>query len=714
MSSRISRRLDDLLLSRNSRTNATSRRRGLVMAEMLAAVLGCVVGYLLLVERARYFEVSLASHIIDLLHVDRISGVLGDSFVVFGPGMEPVIATVTGSCTILSSVLALAALALVALRQRPQALLGFVVAAVFVLAANQVRLVLSLLAGRYLAVDALIFFHDWIGAVINFAYTLFGLLIMIGLTMYDAQRAEQDRSGRHTADRPAAWAKPGLGHRAPLSPDTTASDATTPGTTTPDAKPSQIQVTSFMYRRVLPKALARRLAKRREQRRVDYRVGHENAARRAAIVRELAGKGLSVHTATLLAVASYETDPQVLDALAEAVAERQWEPLGSAEVTALRLWARAWLMRAPAGDTGSAGDAGSPVGAAGSPVGAAGSVGTAASPMGAVTPTGRLIAVTGAGGPAGVAVIRALQAAGEQVLALDANPDGAGLRLAARSAVLPRADRPGYAEALRAILAEHRPDALVCTVAEEYGALRAAGTATPVWLPEHPEICLDKITFATTLHAAGVPHPATAWTLETAYRIPGPWVVKPAHGRGSRDVVLVDDPADLAHAFATVPEPIAQTRLGGREFTADALVDRDGTMVACVPRWREETRGGISVQGTTFASLAVTEVVAATLRAVRHTGPANVQGFVDEHGEVTVVEVNPRFSGGLPLTLAAGANVVNAYVKGILNPGEALPAMGFRAGLRMTRHFDEIFYEVPDISEIPAGVTAAPELELAR
>jgi carbamoyl-phosphate synthase large subunit len=187
-------------------------------------------------------------------------------------------------------------------------------------------------------------------------------------------------------------------------------------------------------------------------------------------------------------------------------------------------------------------------------------------------------------------------------------------------------------------------------------------------------------------------------------------VVKPARGRGSRDVVLVDDPGDLAHAFASVPGAIVQTRLSGREFTADALVDRDGTLVACVPRWREETRGGISVQGTTFASLAVTEVVAATLRAVRHTGPANVQGFVSEHGEVTIVEVNPRFSGGLPLTLAAGADVVNTYLQGILNPSGRLPSLGFQDGLRMVRHFSEIFYAA---AETPAPVETR-ELELAR
>jgi carbamoyl-phosphate synthase large subunit len=308
-----------------------------------------------------------------------------------------------------------------------------------------------------------------------------------------------------------------------------------------------------------------------------------------------------------------------------------------------------------------------------------------------------------------VAVIRALQAAGDHVLALDANPDAVGLRLAGRSALLPRADAPGYAEALLAAIDEHRPVALICTVAEEYAALapltaRLAELGAQTWLPDPAaaDVCLDKAAFAATLHAAGIPHPPTASSARDAAAIPGPWVVKPARGRGSRDVVFVSDPRELEHAFATVPDAIAQPRLAGLEFTADALVGRDGTLLTCVPRWRDETRGGISVRGTTFDSAAVTAVVAATLRAVGHTGPANVQGFVadpaavaadpDAQVPVTVVEVNPRFSGGLPLTLAAGADVVGTYLTGILDPGADLPRLTFQPDVRMARHFAEVYY----------------------
>jgi carbamoyl-phosphate synthase large subunit len=612
----------------------------------------------------------MASAMLRALGVDRISNALGDSFLILGPNFEPVTAEMTATSSALTSILALSALAVVALRQRPQALLGLAVAAVFVLFANQLRLILSLLAGRYLTVDAPVFFHDGIGALLNIAYTLIGLLIMIGLTLHDTQPTEQDRTERHTADRPDGWSSPGTGHR--VGP---AADPNSP----------RVQIAALLHRRVLPAAVSRWLAARREHQRVDYHLGHQSPGRRAAIVRELAEKGLGVHTATLLAVATHDTDPVVLDALAGAVAARQWEPVTHRDVIALRLWARAWLMRAPV--------------------------------QGGLPGAGRLIAVTGAGSPAGVAVIRSLQAAGDHVLALDANPGAVGLRLAGRAAILPRADQPGYAEALLAAVDEHRPAALVCTVAEEYAALAPlteplADLGTKTWLPDPvaADTCLDKATFAAALSAAGVPHPTTVRSASEAQLIAGPWVVKPARGRGSRDVVFVDDPRDLAHAFATVPDAIAQTRLTGLEFTADALVGRDGTLLTCVPRWRDETHGGISVRGTTFDSTAVTTVVAAALRAVGHTGPANVQGFVadpaalaadpDAWVDVTVVEVNPRFSGGLPLTLAAGADVVGTYVAGILDPAAELPRLTYRPDVRMSRHFAEVYY-AGDGSTVP-------------
>jgi carbamoylphosphate synthase large subunit len=323
--------------------------------------------------------------------------------------------------------------------------------------------------------------------------------------------------------------------------------------------------------------------------------------------------------------------------------------------------------------------------------------GTRAATAGAGGPAPAVL-VTGAGGPAGVAVVRRLVALGHRVVAADADPAAAGGALASVAVTVPRGDHPRFVEALAGIATAWGVDALIGTVAEELpqltaGADRLAAAGVATWLPalDAVDLCCDKAAFAGRMAAAGVPHPVTVTRPAELAGVPGPWVVKPRAGRGSRGVRLLDDPADVTAALGGDADLIAQTRLTGREFTADALVDRDGSLRAVVPRWREETRAGISVKGRTFGSAAVADVVAAALAAVGLTGPANVQGFVADDGAATVVEINPRFSGGLPLTLAAGADVVSAYLAGVREPETALPHLDFRAGVSMSRYFAETY-----------------------
>jgi carbamoyl-phosphate synthase large subunit len=56
-----------------------------------------------------------------------------------------------------------------------------------------------------------------------------------------------------------------------------------------------------------------------------------------------------------------------------------------------------------------------------------------------------------------------------------------------------------------------------------------------------------------------------------------------------------------------------------------------------------------------------------------------------------VHEVNPRFSGGLPLTLAAGADVVEEYLRGVMGLPLRPERLVARPGVKMMRYFCEVF-----------------------
>ena len=429
--------------------------------------------------------------------------------------------------------------------------------------------------------------------------------------------------------------------------------------------------------------------------------------------------GLASTAPALLRAVRSESDPAVLSAVVRTVASRQWEPASTGAVVELRLWARAHTEKHPELRNGGAtapmlpGVAGAVPPPSLDPARAeefrtrkdhvhepADADPAPAQRHEPLPDPERLspvrVLVTGAGGPAGVAVIRALRGRGHHVLAVDADPSAVGLRLADEHHVVPMRTDPQYVAALLRFATVSRARAIVCTVAEEYAALvpaadylEEAGVATMFPSLDAVERCTDKWRFHTVLAASGVPTPATG--LGSAEGVPGPWVVKPRFGRGSRDVVTASTRAQLASALRVVPDPIVQTMMTGREFTCDALVGPSGNLAGAAARWRLATRGGISTLGETFLHDEVANVVALTLKAVEITGPANVQGFVQDDGSVVVLEVNPRFSGGLPLSLASGADLVEEYLRAVLGLPLRAERLVARPGVRMMRHFSEVF-----------------------
>ena len=288
--------------------------------------------------------------------------------------------------------------------------------------------------------------------------------------------------------------------------------------------------------------------------------------------------GLATSAPLLLRLVQSEPSPEVLAAVIRTVAARQWEPASTARLVELRLWARAFVEAHP--ELRRAENVGEPMlpGVAGAatvpsldPARAiryqrGGDALTLpisleqrreelhdADALGPVR-----VLVTGAGGPAGVSVIRNLRERGHFVLGVDADPMAVGLRLADESAVVPKFSDPTYIASLVRAATVANIQALICTVAEEYPALHA-GVAfleeahVKLLLPslESAVTCTDKWQFAECLRAAGLSAPATG--LGTAEDVPGPWVIKPRFGRGSRDVFYATDPEGPARGAQRLP-----------------------------------------------------------------------------------------------------------------------------------------------------------------
>lgn len=274
------------------------------------------------------------------------------------------------------------------------------------------------------------------------------------------------------------------------------------------------------------------------------------------------------------------------------------------------------------------------------------------------------VLVTGAGGPAGVAVIRSLlQRADVEVFAADMDGWASGLYLvpAAQRRIVPPGKSAEFVDALIAMCAADEIDVLFSTVDVELPPLarRRAELGAALAAPrlDTLETCLDKFALAVrcapllrtpTTHLVGPAALAEDWAF--------PIIVKPRSGAGSRGVRLVHSRTDL-EALGDAPDLIAQEHLPGEEYSVDVFANAAGHVIAAVPRTRTRVDSGVSIAGRTVRDAGLESTAGAVARAIALTGVANVQLRRDVDGTPALLEVNPRFPGAMPLTIAAGVDM---------------------------------------------------------
>lgn len=314
------------------------------------------------------------------------------------------------------------------------------------------------------------------------------------------------------------------------------------------------------------------------------------------------------------------------------------------------------------------------------------------------------VLVTGVGGPAGQAVLRSLLRRGDDVWAADMDGWAAGLYLvpADRRLTVPPGRDTGFVDEVRDACAAAQVEVLVPTVdaelvplARRRDELAAVGTALAAPAADVIALALDKAALAERC----APHlrvPTTrvldADALEAAWDFPV--IVKPRSGSGSRGVRVVADRDEL-RAIGADTALIAQELLPGEEYSVDVLADAGSRVVAAVPRTRTRVDSGVSIAGVTVQDAGLVATATAVAEAIGLVGVANVQLRRDTHGAPALLEVNPRFPGALPLTIAAGADLPALAVD--LALGLPLPeAVPFRE-VANVRFLEDVFVDPAEV-----------------
>jgi carbamoyl-phosphate synthase large subunit len=131
----------------------------------------------------------------------------------------------------------------------------------------------------------------------------------------------------------------------------------------------------------------------------------------------------------------------------------------------------------------------------------------------------------------------------------------------------------------------------------------------------------------------------------------------------------------------------------GLEHTLDVYVGLTGVPRCVVPRARWQVRSGEVCKGVVVKDRRVMEggqrVVEALGPSVR--GLVTLQCIVTADHRVRFIEINPRFGGGAPLGIAAGADYPAWLIQELCGQTPEIEFDGFRDGVCMLRYDWSVF-----------------------
>ena len=288
----------------------------------------------------------------------------------------------------------------------------------------------------------------------------------------------------------------------------------------------------------------------------------------------------------------------------------------------------------------------------------------------------------------------------------DASRLSPALHLADKAHLVPPIGTGRYIDALLKVVRRAGIDLLIPLIDTELPTLAAAvdrfaevDCLALVSSPSVIETCRDKLATYQALKEAGIDTPAT-WPWAEAIkrkRHRFPYYLKPRAGSAAMGNYAVRNLDELHTLGRRVRDPIVQEFVDGVEHTLDVYTGFDGRPRCVVPRRRLEVRTGEVSKGLIVKDRAVMEVgrrVAETLGECR--GVVTVQCMVTPDRRIRVIEINPRFGGGAPLAIYAGADFPRWILSELVGIRPRINPTGFRDDVAMLRFDDSVF--VPNAS----------------
>ena len=318
--------------------------------------------------------------------------------------------------------------------------------------------------------------------------------------------------------------------------------------------------------------------------------------------------------------------------------------------------------------------------------------------------------------PQVVQALRASKRHDVRVIGVDVGEKALGRHFVDAFAVVPPGDHPGYVDAICAIAERYKVDLVLPKADEEALALAARradvevrGRKLACGSIETLRIIADKMRAYEVLAAAGIRVPAwhratSLAEIESAVAAildrHGGAVVKPPDERGARGVCVIRSDVRGAHAieggremhmdlatfkseflhrFAQRLPAMVMERLVEPVHDIDILA-YEGRPIRVIPRRRVDS--ALPNEGHLFVDAPeLVDLGERLARALNLTWLYDCDVMYDAEGRPGILEVNPRPSGSLAATLAAGVPLMDDVIS--MAKGEALPEVAAPTGRKV-------------------------------
>jgi len=276
--------------------------------------------------------------------------------------------------------------------------------------------------------------------------------------------------------------------------------------------------------------------------------------------------------------------------------------------------------------------------------------------------------------------------------------------------VVPIAGQLEYIPALVKIVKKHgislvipMTDLDLRSLARQKEHFQEIGCTVMIGSEKHVTLCRDKARTNEMLPKAGLSTIKTMSLARFRTRPFYPCFIKPIRGSASVGTGVIRNKKELKAHTATFGElMIVQEYVPGQEYTIDVYRSRDGKVRCVVPRQRLVVRSGEVETGITIKDEQLMEA-AITLAGMLGDiwGVFCCQCRRHPGSEPRFFEINPRFGGGSPLSIAAGANLPLYLLQEILGEPITAEIGNFTDRLIMLRYDRAIFDLANDPTSLP-------------